>query len=698
MSSEGFAHLHPQVQHMVLNHLRWTGLRPVQNEAIPDILAGKNTVILAPTAGGKTEAAFFPLFTRMLEEGWEGPSILYLSPIRALLNNQMDRLRNLSTILGRSAAVWHGDIPQSEKKRIRREPPDVLLTTPESLEGMLISLHTNSSTMFKNLQAVVIDEVHAFAKDDRGWHLLGVLERLSQWAGRDLQRIGLSATVGNTQEIVAWLSGRSPRPQVTIDPPKPPVSPDVTLDFVKSLSNAAQIISKLHLGEKRLVFCDSRIGAEELTRQLRLRDVRTHIVHSSLSADERRMAERAFAEEGEGVIVATSALELGIDIGDLDRVIQIDAPHSVASFLQRMGRTGRRPETRPNMLMLALEEDALIRGGAILELWKSGIVEPARAPDWPFQILAQQMLATSLEKPGLVVTEFREAAQRFSELFGGTEDDITALFRHLLSKDFLFTDGVRMGMGQAGEEGYGQKNFLELVSVFTTPPIFKIFHGRRELGEVDQSTFLDRDEGQIILLAGRSWRVESLSWKRRTAYVEPWEQPGKTKWQGLGPTMSPELAEAHRKFLIGSDAGRAHWSKRAAEYIDDIRLGYSWVEPDKTSIVSLADDTEIWTFAGGYANRYIARGLQEKGFNASANGLRIKVSKLAYSFWESTFRQIIEGHFRPSIPEKHPMLSGLKFSDLLPPSQLQRTAESRFFGRGFDELKNIRPLHHISFS
>jgi len=210
MSADGFARLHPQVQHMVLNHLGWTGLRPVQNLAIEDILAGKNTVILAPTAGGKTEAAFFPLFTRMLEEGWEGPSVLYLSPIRALLNNQMDRLQNLSTLLGRRAAVWHGDISQSEKKRIRKEPPDVLLTTPESLEGMLISLHTNSSTMFKNLQAVVIDEVHAFAKDDRGWHLLGVLERLSQWAGRDLQRIGLSATVGNTQEIVAWLSGRSP--------------------------------------------------------------------------------------------------------------------------------------------------------------------------------------------------------------------------------------------------------------------------------------------------------------------------------------------------------------------------------------------------------------------------------------------------------------------------------------------------------
>ena len=163
--------------------------------------------VLAPTAGGKTEAAVFPLLSRMATDDWQGVSVLYVCPLRALLNNLQPRIDGYAKWLGRSAAVWHGDIGQSQRQRILVERPDILLTTPESLESMLVSTKVDPRVMFTGVRVVVVDEIHAFAGDDRGWHLLAVLERLSRIAERDLQRIGLSATVGNPDELLAWLQG-----------------------------------------------------------------------------------------------------------------------------------------------------------------------------------------------------------------------------------------------------------------------------------------------------------------------------------------------------------------------------------------------------------------------------------------------------------------------------------------------------------
>src|SRR5271165_4792824 len=166
-------------------------------------------VVLAPTAGGKTESAFFPVISQMLTEGWDGLSVLYVSPIRALLNNQELRLQKYFTLVGRRAACWHGDTSQGDRRRILADPPDCLLTTPESLEAILVSSKIDDRELFKNIRTVVIDELHAFAGDDRGWHLLSVFARIRRLAGRDLQRIGLSATVGNPADMLAWLSSGS---------------------------------------------------------------------------------------------------------------------------------------------------------------------------------------------------------------------------------------------------------------------------------------------------------------------------------------------------------------------------------------------------------------------------------------------------------------------------------------------------------
>ena len=376
-----FDRLHPALQHHIVNSLGWSSLRPLQEAAIEPLLAGEHALLLAPTAGGKTEAGFFPLLSRMMSEGWSPLSLIYVCPLRALLNNLESRLYNYCSVVGRRVALWHGDVGDSARRRILSDPPDCLLTTPESLEVMLISRRTDKTRLFASLRCVIVDEIHAFAGDDRGWHLLSVLERITRIAGRELQRVGLSATVGNPEELLGWLAGSCTGHRRVIAPDAAPNAPaDVTLDFVGTLENAATVISRLHAGEKRLVFCDSRSRVEELASDLRQRGVDTYVSHSSIGREERQRAEAAFAAGGNCVIVATSTLELGIDVGDLDRVIQIDAPRTVSAVLQRLGRTGRRPGTQRNYLFLATSAEAFVRAAGLMELWGDGVRRTDRSP------------------------------------------------------------------------------------------------------------------------------------------------------------------------------------------------------------------------------------------------------------------------------------------------------------------------------
>jgi ATP-dependent Lhr-like helicase len=278
--------LHPVVLHHVVNSLGWYDLRPLQAAAVAPLIRGDDALLLAPTAGGKTEAAAFPLLSRMTGEGWRGLSVLYICPLRALLNNLEPRLSSYAHWLGRRAAVWHGDVPPSARRRLAGDPPDLLLTTPESLEAILVSRTVDARRLLAGVRAVVVDEVHAFAGDDRGWHLLAVLERVARLAGRPLQRVGLSATVGNPEELLVWLQGAArDRPATIVAPPvDTPTPADLQLDYVGSVPNAAKVVAALHAGQKRLVFAESRRTVEGLAVALRAAGVETFVSHSSTGA------------------------------------------------------------------------------------------------------------------------------------------------------------------------------------------------------------------------------------------------------------------------------------------------------------------------------------------------------------------------------------------------------------------------------
>ncbi|WP_327588225.1 DEAD/DEAH box helicase [Nonomuraea sp. NBC_00507] len=677
------AELHPVVLHHIVNTLGWPGLRPLQEEAIAPVLAGSDALLLAPTAGGKTEAAVFPLLSRMVTERWHGTSVLYLCPMKALLNNLLPRLESYTGWLGRRATLWHGDVTSSRRKQTLREQPDVLLTTPESLEAMLVSANVDHREFLSGLRAVVIDEVHAFAGDDRGWHLLAVLERLTYLLGHRLQRIGLSATVGNPAELLRWLqgSGAGSHPASIVSPDVPrqaanSPSGEVQLDYVGSVSNAAKVIAALHRGEKRLVFCDSKQLVEELGHALATRGVTVFLSHASLSVDERRRSEEAFAQARDCVIIATSTLELGIDVGDLDRVIQINAPFTVASFLQRIGRTGRRPGSVRNCLFLALDEGSLLRAAALLLLWSRGWVEPVTPPPEPRHIVAQQVLALCLQEHQVGDHIWAEWWNGLWPFNGGSKP----IVRHLLENGYVDEDSGMLFIGPEAERRFGFRHFMEMTSVFTAAPEFTVLHGRKEIGRTDPALLTEQIEGpRLLLLAGRTWRVVSVDWRRRRCFAEPSDGQGKARWHGRGlGTLSFALCRAMRSVLLGEEPP-VILSRRAQERLATVRTdSLEIVHPGGTIITRDASgDVRWWTWAGSRVNATLAATLSEiaiPGQRIEEDSVRLRTEITART-WRETLNGAAERLCMPDVDPK--AVNGLKFSAALPERLAVTTLSAR---------------------
>jgi ATP-dependent Lhr-like helicase len=691
-----FDKLHPALQHHIVNSLGWNGLRPLQEATIQPVLDGEHAILLAPTAGGKTEAASFPVFSRMLSENWEGLSVLYVCPIKALLNNLELRLSFYGHLLGRSVALWHGDISASRKAKIIASPPDILLTTPESLEVMLVSNKVDHQHLFANVRTVIIDEVHAFAGDDRGWHLLSVLERISVLSGREIQRLGLSATVGNPGTLCDWLAGSCGGRRSVINPPaESNVIPDVQVDWVGSLKNAAVVISRMHKGEKRLVFVDSRSKVEELAVELRCLEVATYISHSSLSLEERKAAEEAFSQGNDCVIVSTSTLELGIDVGDLDRVIQIDAPYTVASFLQRIGRTGRRTGSSRNCLFLATKEDALLRALALLQLWRKGYVEPIEPPARPMHIYAQQTMALALQQKGIIAADVDQWLGRMPGFADVAPEDRASVVSYMLGAGILHSDEGMIGIGKAGEKAFGEKNFMELFSVFTTPPMVKVFWGKQELGEVHQLTFAVRDNGPALLtLGGRSWQTTYIDWPRKKAYVEPSEARGKSQWVSDAQPLRYELCRTIADVLV-SDLVPEGLSSRAQALLTDLRDQYGWLESGKSTLILDADGNATWwNFAGKLLNSAMKDLLADQSDKVVADNecLNFRHVYSAESL-VSAIREVLASdgqHLAVLLDEA--FIQELKFSECLSQKEIDRELSQRYsVDRSFESFR-VMPM------
>lgn len=613
MDQSAFFRLSQRLQHGIAHTLGWSSLRPVQEQAVEAILTGHNCVVLAPTAGGKTEAAFFPILDLVYREKLQPVCALYVSPLRALLNNQEPRLIQLAGLVGSTTFKWHGDVGQADRQHFLAEPTHVLMTTPESLEVMLISPKIDTARLFAGLHFVVIDEIHNFAAGDRGAHLMAVLERLVHYSPFDVQRIGLSATVGDPAVIGRWMQGSSGRPMTVIDPPSEPVSRLIRVDLYDDDEELARRVAPLAQGRKTLFFVEGRRFAEGVKQALSEVTAVSYVHHSSVGRELREEAEQSFTySSGSQCIVCTSTMELGIDVGDLDAVLQLDAPAAVSSFMQRLGRTGRRPGSQAEMSFFCGDEMALLRAVALVNLARRGWIEPVNPTHYAVHVLAHQALAQALQFYGVRRDQVLQVAQRATPFSKIARDELELLLDHLVETDILHaTDGLLV-LGSEGEKRYGRQNFLSLYSVFETPEEVKVLTSDHRLIGTLQTWFVQQvGEGQgfIFVLAGRAWQVQHLDLEQSEMIVAPAPRGAIPRWGGGGPLLGREIAQEMRTVLLADD-DYPFLTKRAQACLKTMRD--QWRDLLQTGPLPLQPTGREWTlytFAGDRINILLARAL-----------------------------------------------------------------------------------------
>lgn len=600
-----FARFPARLQQAIVSRLGWTALRPVQDLAGNAILDGKNVVVLAPTAGGKTEASIFPVLASLVERPVENVGAIYLAPIKALLNNQEERLGTYAEMVGLRRFVWHGDVGDADKRRFVKDPGELLMTTPESLEVMLISPRVPAAEMFRELRFVIIDEVHALAGTDRGAHLMSVLERLVRATPNDVQRIGLSATVGNPEAILDWMAGSSKRAGEVIDPPKQKATRQVGIVHRPAIVGLAQEAAARASGKKSLLFCQSRALAETVAEQMRRGGTSVFVHHSSVSVDERREAEASFHHGANVCIACTSTLELGIDVGDLDLVFQVNAPSTVSSFLQRLGRTGRRAGSVANTTFFCDNRDAVLQSIALVELARAHWVEsvPPQTRCWP--VLVHQVFAMALQYGGISPERCWEQLARVPDFSGIRREEFDRVIRHLVGEQYLFESGGLLSLGERAEHVYGRKNFAELYAVFSSPVLYRVVTSAgREIGSLEQD-FVDRLVADMtaFLLGGRAWVAEQIDHHERVLRVREAPRGRKPTWGGFIPQMlGLELCQRVRQVLV-EEVEYPYLDPSAQAVLREAReeLG-PLLRRSVRPMQSESGEVTWWTFAGGRTN------------------------------------------------------------------------------------------------
>lgn len=473
---------------------RWESLRPIQAAAIQHILATDDNYILASrTASGKTEAAFLPILSKV-NFRQPGVRVLYISPLIALINDQFHRIEQLCKYLDVKVTKWHGEASRTEKKKLVQQPEGIVLITPESLEAMFVNAPYSVPALFAQLQYVVIDEIHSFLGTDRGIHLKSLLSRLEAvTTARGFAIVGLSATIGDYAEAKRF-TGHEERTKVLLDRASKDMltsfryfsaeddGSDLPLALLKDLYKQTST-------SKVLIFPNSRGLAEVIA--VKLRQIADRVGghdkyfshHSSVDKEVREYVEH-FAKHNQRqpfCIACTSTLELGIDIGSVDKVVQVDAAHSIASLIQRVGRSGRREGEQSHLLLYATKPWSLLQSLACWLLYGEGFVEPLRTATRPYDLLLHQALSIVKQLSGCTENEL-VARLRANAAFSTIQaEDIAEILAELQRINWLERIGPELIIGVEGEYTVNSRDFY---SVFKTEPTFKVQHAGKTIGEI----------------------------------------------------------------------------------------------------------------------------------------------------------------------------------------------------------------------
>ena len=541
----------------------WETLRGVQVAAGEAIFGTDCNVLLsASTASGKTEAAFFPILTLFSEDPPTSVGAIYIGPLKALINDQFSRLNELCADAEIPVWHWHGDVAQSHKEKLLKHPSGILQITPESLEALLLHKHAYIPKLFGDLRFIVIDEVHSLLRGDRGGQTLCLIERLSRMAGVNPRRIGLSATIGDPEGTGKYLAAGTGRETVipkveqgkvrwrlslehffttpgveesTADEKAALPALDMKTDTAPENSDPGFAYVFEHTrGKKCLIFVNSREECEAVTTTLRGyceargEPDRFLIHHGNLSASFRETAESVMKDDEQCMTTVTTAtLELGIDIGRLERAFQIDAPFTVSSFLQRMGRTGRR-ELPPEMWFVMREEQpearamlpetvpwSLLQGIALIQLYtEERWVEPPKTDRLPFSLLYHQTMSTLASSGELSPAALASRVLTLKSFERIDKEDYKTLLRHLIETDHIErTETGGLIVGLAGER---QVNSFKFYAVFKENEEYTVRSNSEELGTI----VMPPPVGEKIAIAGHVWIVEEVDHKRHLVYCE----------------------------------------------------------------------------------------------------------------------------------------------------------------------------------
>ena len=631
----------------------WDSLRDVQIAAAESILDGENNLLLcSSTASGKTEAVFFPILTDLNRNPATGVSVLYIAPIKSLINDQFLRMESLLEESGIPVYHWHGDVSASHKKKLLDCPEGILQITPESLESMLIHRSNDIARIFRGLRYVVIDEIHSLIGSDRGSQIICQLSRIGRLIGKQPRRIGLSATIGDPAAVAEWMSEGSGRDIDVPNIPQNGISWRLGFEHfyiqdqrIKQ-SDPKQVAAeraKLDAGfeylydavseTKALVFSNSREETEYITATLRQiakargeRD-RFLIHHGNLSASLREEAEGKMKDDDmQFVTCATVTMELGIDIGKLQRVVQYDAPNTVSGFLQRLGRSGRRQDP-PEMIMVFREEEplpdapfpqiipwSLLRAIAVVQLYiEERFIEPPSIKKMPLSLLFQQTLSTLAASGELTAKQLAERILILPPFRNIEKEDYRELLISMIDSDLLeFTEegGIIIGL-----EGEKLVNNFKFYAVFKDSEDFTVRCASDEIGTIT----MPPPPGDRFALAGRVWEVEEVDTGRRLVYVHEVDGKMQVSWPGDYGEIHTRILE-RMKQVLEEDIVYPYLEENAVARLAAARCLARNTSFTSRAIVSLGGATKCWF-----------PWLGTKSFRTLVRYLKINASKLGIS-------------------------------------------------------------------
>lgn len=638
-----FYRLAPFIQEYIYAH-KWTELRAAQVEACRVIFDTDAHLLLASgTASGKTEAAFLPVLTLLHENPSATVGVLYIGPTKALINDQFLRLNDHLKEADMPVWHWHGDVSQSEKTRAVKNPRGVLQITPESIESLLINKKNDLMRLFGDLRFVIIDEIHSFMGSERGRQILCQLERLSVYMRNTPRRIGLSATLGDYSIAEAWLASGTDRrvitPQVQsghksirlsvehfIIPKKDRNMHATGSDGKEPDENAAEelevnsywdYIFGNSSSKKCIIFTNSRFDAEEaiatlrqMAEKKRLPDI-YYVHHGNISAPLREAAEIEMRNVvGPRVVAATTTLELGIDIGELERVLQLRAPYSVASFLQRLGRSGRRGA--PSEMLFVSREDEpagremlyeqipwqLLQSIAVIQLYlEERWIEPIKPPVKPFSLLYHQTMSILASSGELSPQALAKRVLTLSPFNKITLEEYRQLLNYLISIDHIQqTEEKGLIVGLAGEKVINNFRFY---AVFPEDEEYSVRYETREIGCVS----IPFPVGERFALAGQVWEVVDSEIKKRTIFVKPVKGKIRVTWTNDTSVIHTKILERMRRVLF-EDVQYPYLQPGALKRLSLARRFARQAELDKHNIFSSGGHTLcIFPWVGTHAYR-----------------------------------------------------------------------------------------------